>query len=316
MLNILSPILPMIFLICLGRWFRQVEYFSKQTVAEIKKFLLNICTPITIINMTLLMKIDANTFLIITLSYIMLCLFLIGGKIANVIPFLHNKLNPYVSSGTAFMLVGMSLFTVIYGTEHLATFALIGIGHEFFIWTIYYPLFYLDTQGRKITLATFKNLLSSPFIIALILGIILNAVGAVQILESSSIGNSILELLTMISSVASPLLLIVLGYGLVFEVENFKLSLKLVLVRFSVVGLFGLLFKFLVIDFILKPNLIVDLSFYAYLALPLMFTLTLFVEGVVSDEEVEIINGAIGISTIVSIILLIILSVIIPPSIL
>lgn len=316
MLSILSPILPMILLIGLGMWCRRSQYFSHQTIAEIKRFLLNICTPATIINMTLLMEIEAQTFLIIALSYIMLCVFLLGGKLLNLIPPLHNTLNPYVCSGTAFMLVGMSLFTIIYGAEHLATFALLGIGHEFFIWTIYYPLFHLDTKGTKITIATFKNLLTSPFIIALVAGMMLNIFGVVEILEANPIGSGILSAITMLSSVATPLLLIALGYGLAFKVDNLKASLKFVFVRFLVVGVLGLLFKFLIIDPLIEPSLVVDLSFYAFLALPLMFTLTLFVEGVVSDEEVEIINGAIGISTIISIILLIILSILIPPAIL
>jgi len=313
-INMLGPVLPIIVLVILGKILNYKQYILPATIAEIKKFLLNICLPCTLFNMTLFMHIEANSFLMIGLSYVMLCVFLVGGKLCNFIPFLRNKFNPYICSGTGFMLVGMALYTMIYGTDNLEIYSFIGVGNELFVWTVYLVLFKFETsETHKFDLSTAKNIIKSPLILSMVFGMILNLLGVGDLLNSSEIGLGILKSITTLSGLASPLILVTLGYGLTFKAKYLKESMKLVISRLIVMFGLGFLFKFLVIDFFFEPSLILDLSFIGFFVLPPMFTLTLLVEGVSSEEEVEIVNSAIGISTIISIILLIIISFIIPP---
>ncbi|ONI46641.1 hypothetical protein AN642_00490 [Epulopiscium sp. SCG-B10WGA-EpuloA2] len=246
--NFIGPILPIITLIFLGKWCRQTQYISPSAIGEIKKFLLNICMVCTLLNIVLFMEITSESILIIVISYIMLCLFLIAGKLCNLLPVLHHKFTPYVCSGTAFMLVGMALFSMIYGNDNLAIFSFIGVGHEIFIWTIYYIWFRIDTSGQKFDLSIVKNLLKSPFIITIILGTILNIFDVGYILQSNPIGQGILQSIGSLSSIASPFVLVCLGYGIVLDVKYIKESLKLVFARYFVALTIGYLFKFLVID--------------------------------------------------------------------
>jgi len=301
----LGSVLPVILIFMLGVWCKKKQFLSTQTMLEIKKFIMNISLPCVLFQTFINMHIDSSHGTILIISFLLFVSLMIGGKLCNYINILRYKYNPYCCTGYAFGLVGLVLFSVIYGEENLEFFSIMGLAHELFVWILYYLVFRIDTQNSKITIKIVLNIFKSPIVISIMLGIILNLIGGAAILQNNSIGAGILSSVSYVAATSTPFILITLGYGLALEKKYLKQSSKIIGTRILVTIVIGSLFKILILDNFIQSSVLLDVSYISFLLLPPMFSLPLLVAEVDEQENVDVVNTVVGISTILSIVVFI-----------
>ncbi|ONI38204.1 hypothetical protein AN639_08155 [Candidatus Epulonipiscium fishelsonii] len=312
MLAMIGTTLPVILIFALGIWCRKTNFLSAETMKDMKKFVINIAVPCVLFETFVNMKIEIEQLTLLVLMLILLGLFMVVGKLCDAIPILKYKYNPYICSGFSFGLLGVGLFSMIYGPENLGTFSIMGLAQELFVWLFYYLMFRIDTQNKKFDLKILLNIIKSPIIIAIALGIIFNVFGIISMFSTNSIMIGTLKAVSYIADISTPFMLISLGYGLTFETKYIKSSIKLMGIRAGVVFLTGAIFKFLIIDNIIETNALFNISYITFLLLPPMFSLPLLVSEEGTEEDANIVNCAVGIYTIISILAIMALSIVAP----
>ncbi|ONI45678.1 hypothetical protein AN640_04250 [Candidatus Epulonipiscium fishelsonii] len=312
MLAMIGTTLPVILIFALGIWCRKSNFLSPETMKDMKKFVINVAVPCVLFETFVNMEIKMEQLTLLILMLILLALVMVGGKLCDFIPTLKYKYNPYICSGFSFALLGIGLFSMIYGPENLGIFSIMGLAQELFVWSFYYLIFRIDTQNKKLDLKILLNIIKSPIIISIALGIIFNIFGIISMLGTNSIMVGTLKAVSYIAAISTPFMLISLGYGLTFETKYIKSSIKLMGIRAGVLFFIGAVFKVLIIDNIIETNTLFNISYITFLLLPPMFSLPLLVAEEGTEEDANIVNCVVGIYTIISILAIMALSVIAP----
>src|SRR6056297_3377903 len=213
-LSIMPKIIPLLVLLILGYIFQRTKFLSKNTILEVKNFILNITLPALLFIAFLDIDFKKEYILVIFIVIVINLLMLYLGKIIT--PFLKKE-DPYLKllfTGFEMGMLGIPLFTAIYGIENVKFIGIIDIGHEIFIWFILLGiLFKLRQESKKVnSYQLFKSFISSPVIIAILLGIVANITGLGAVRENSYLVLSFMKTVEMIAGLTVPLILIIIGY--------------------------------------------------------------------------------------------------------
>jgi hypothetical protein len=200
-------------------------------------------------------------------------------------------------TGFEFGMIGVGLFGALWGMDKLPVIMLIGFGHELFIWFFYVLLISKNTNkslGMKGTIVHFFN---TPTIIAIVLGIIFNLSGIRQLMDETIIGQSLLAVIEFLKPLTSPLILIVIGYTMVFRRTNFRETAVYILSRMVLVLGLGTVVLFAITHYIHNLDPLFTTAFYAFILLPAPYILPLYIRD---EEETTFFTQLILYSTIVS----------------
>lgn len=305
---IIERALPIVLLFAVGIYFKRTGFVSSDGMDGLKKIVVNISLPSVLFNTFRGMEFETSYFYLIALIMVVLALMMLFGKLMNLIPFLNNKFNPYISTGYAYGLVGISLFSIMYGEENMAIFSVIALAHELFVWLPYMCILNMTLYNQKVTFKEIIKLLTSPIMFGIFSGIFLNATNLNNTLADNSIFKGFIDTVNYFASISTPVILISIGYSINFSTKQLKPTLKLMLVKFLAVIFVGVPFKFLVVDNVLPPSELLDLSFMCFLILPPVVSSPIFIEKAATVEEHEIFSSAVAIYTIVSIVVFVIFS--------
>lgn len=305
MLQIISKIFPIITLFTIGILIRKKEYLSIIGMNDLKKLVVNISLPAVLFKAFFIMKFD---FKFLKLSLVIICLLVFMyfiGVLIYKLKFTSSEMSPFFSSGFAFGLIGIPLFSIMYGEENLGLFSIIGLGHEFFIWFIYYSLVNMKLYNHKFSISYCKGFFKSPLIISIVLGLIFNQLGMNKLLHTNYFVNGIFSSISYIGSLATPLILISIGYSSKISLKHSKETLRLIMSRFICTLISGILFKIFIIDNFFEPTWLLNVSYTTLFVLPPVYSLTVFL-GVAGDSKnEELISNATIIYTLISIFLFI-----------
>jgi predicted permease len=225
-----------------------------------------------------------NIWIFLSIFCFCVILYLLGGLFHRFIPgvFPDEYTNGYFT-GFEFGMIGIGLFTAIWGMERLPTIAMIAFGHEVFIWFVYVPILESRKTGKIHVGKIIKDFFRTPTVIAILLGVLVNATGIYPALSSVAVGLALLNCLKMLTGLVAPLILLMIGHSLTFKKIPLKKSMALLITRWSVVlGLGYALNTF--INHIMTPDEFFSVAFYAFILLPPPFVLPLFMKHTLKDE--------------------------------
>ncbi len=294
-MHMIDNILPVFILLSIGFFLRKKNILKKDAVNGLKYLIVHLGLPAVLfkafLNMTL-----KKEYIVVVLITIVLCAaaFLIGALVSR-LSFFSSKLTPFFMTAFAFGLLGVSLFETMFGTEHLDSISILGIGNEFFLWFIYITLLRFKYTGERFSLETLKNFIRSPIILAVVLGLLLNSFNVAYVFKEWIIFRGIYSVINYLSMIATPLILITIGYGMVFNKKYFKTSLKFVLLRYVILFTVGYLLKITLLNLWIK-DIYFDYAFFTFLILPPPFSLPVFISEYASDEDVELANNMVVVS--------------------
>jgi len=306
MLQIISKIFPIIVLFTIGIFIRKNNYLSILGMKEIKKLVVNISLPAVLFKAFFIMKFDIKFLKLSLITTCLLVFMYFLGFLIYKLKFISSNMSPFFSSGFAFGLIGIPLFSIMYGEENLGLFSIIGLGHEFFIWFIYYSLVNMKLYNHKFSISYCKGFFKSPLIISIGLGLFFNQLGVNELINTNYFVKGIFSAITYVGSLATPLILISIGYSSKISLKNSKETFKLIIARFICVISTGIIFKIFVINNFFEPTWLLNVSYTTLFVLPPVYSLTVFL-GVAGDtKNEELISNATIIYTLISIILFII----------
>ncbi len=305
MAEIISKIIPILLLITLGYMMQYKSILKQTTIDEVKKVVINLSLPSVLFVTYINMELKIEYLIMFIVIFIMSIVFYYTGVLLNKINILAHPIIPFMVSGCSFGLLGVPLYATVFGIENLDKISILGIGHEAFMWFFYVTILKMTFRKEKFSLETIKGFLTSPLILSIVLGLFFNISGFNIWFNDYVVLKGIYITIQYLGNLATPLILIIIGFGLKFSRRYMKLSVKFVALRLAVILTIGYLFKGLLIDRMITPEPLFNYAYFTFLILPPAFSSSIFIGEYSSIEHKELANNTVVLSTAVCIIIFI-----------
>ena len=297
MLQIADKLLPILLLIAGGYLLRRTRILGPDGLSALKKLVVNAGLPAVMFLSFLRVELDLRFFLVILLIFFLNLALFFAGKIKGIRR--KGNFEPFLMTGFEYGMFAFGVFSVAYGQDAVPLIAVVDLGHELFIWFIFVPAVMAAAGQRKGLRGTVVSFVSSPIIIAIVLGVVFNLLGLRLFLEKTPIASGVVRMLEMVGSMTGPLILLVLGAGLVFTREGFRLALKTLALRLPLVLLLYLAVSRFVFGRWLKLPAGYNIALFVLLVSPPPYVLPVFM-GKGTEEEQGRINTTLALYTLVS----------------
>lgn len=299
LLATIATSLPIVLLIGIGSIIRRTGLISAQGVEDFKKLIVNVALPAVLFVTFLSIEFDRRYIGLFVFVPIVLFLLLgLGYGYKRYVQRIDSA--PFLMTGFEFGMLGIGLFGTAFGMDQIGTISVVGLPHELFIWFVYVTLLRTQYGGRVSVGATVRSFISSPVIVGIVLGTLLNALGLGGRLGSSAAGSALLETLGMLGNIVGPLILLIIGYGMRISWREVRPVLPIVAVRFVVVLGIGALVAPYVVETILGLPRIFTFAVFTFFILPPPFIVPLFTPSDRTDELVYS-NNVLSVYTLASI---------------
>lgn len=263
---VVSKIIPLLLILLIGVVLQKSKDITDQVINGLKFVILKISLPAALFFAFGKANMELNYIVLFLLVFVYCCALYLVGKALK--PKLKYEYTATYFTGFEFGMLGVALFTSIWGIENLPLIALIALGHEIFIWFVYAPLLQYKSSNAISFTKSFVSFLKSPIIIAIIAGILVNVTGFYNNLEGTLLGNSIIETLDKLAAITVPLILIVVGYSLRLKSTNWSASIKMVVYRFLTVLVLGILVYWLITVTLGEIDPLFFKAYFAFILLP------------------------------------------------
>ncbi len=284
--EMIVSLLPVFMILVVGVLIRHLKLVSEEVIHGLKTLIIRIALP-GVLFMAFAqseMGLDNLIFFVLVFVYCV-ALYGIGGLLHRTMPklFPDRYTNGYFT-GFEFGMIGIGLFTAIWGMDKLPIIAVIAFGHEIFIWFVYVPVLEIRKTGHVSVKKVLSDFIKTPTIIGILLGIVVNLTNMYEVILSVTVGKALINGLTMMGNIIAPLILFVIGYAMTFKKVPVKKSLTLLLSRWVVVLALGWALITLVKVFIPGTTDFMVKAFYAFILLPPPFILPLFIKDDYQEE--------------------------------
>lgn len=287
MSQLLEKLLPILFIMLLGVILRKTKIIGQEAMIGIKNIILKVGLPAVLFLAFAQAKIESAYIYLFGIVFMMcLVLYVIGNGCNRFFPKIYDS--GYTGgyfTGFEFGMLGIGLFSALWGTDKLPMILMIGFGHEIFIWFFYVPLLEYKKTGQINMAKIIGSFMKSPIIIAILSGILVNMMNAYNVLEQYFVGRSFVKSLDLLSNIVSPLILIVIGYGMTLKKIPIKKAMGYIIGRWIVVLIVGGLALSLVLSILPQQDPFFIKAFFAFLILPPPFILPLFIREEAKEEQ-------------------------------
>lgn len=238
--TVLKLCMPVVFMLALGMVCRKLNILNDDSIAGIKKLITSILLPVSLFVSMSSINLSMDVLFVILTGFIM-----------NIIPFavssiIQKKFNTgekyysIILSAYEVGLLGLALFPLIFSDSSAAGYlASFDIANAFFYFFIILPAINsMMSENVKYTVPQkILMVVKSPTIIAISLGLILNFTGLYEMIMSSVLADTVLAIEDMITVSCTPLVLIIVGYGLSFRKDLIKRIVKISMERLALMAI-------------------------------------------------------------------------------
>ena len=130
-------------------------------------------------------------------------------------------------------MLGFSLFALLFPDQSASKFAMLVLGQEIFVFTLYKMLL----TGKTSPKAILNDFMTSPTLIAVVLGLIVGASGLYGAFRSWGVNTIIESVTSFISAPTGTIILFAVGFDLVLKEINWKKTGNMVAMRLVIAGL-------------------------------------------------------------------------------
>ena len=135
-------------------------------------------------------------------------------------------------------MLGFSLFALLFPGESASKFAMLMLGQEIFVFTLYNMLL----TGKTSPKAILNDFITSPTLIAVVLGLIVGATGLYDVFRGWGVSTILESVTSFISAPTGTIILFAVGYDLVIREIPWKKTGGLIAMRLVIAGvMLGLL---------------------------------------------------------------------------
>lgn len=302
---VINAIFPILLLLGTGHLLRRTNLFTDNTVASLKKVVVNITLPAVLFTSFLETSLESRYLVLMFLVFILCILLYFFGRWSKILFNQKWEYFPFLLTGFEFGMLGLSLFGTAYGLSHFGSMAILGIPHEIFIWFIYLTLLMKEGNRTPSIGNLLKSFVTSPIIIAIFLSVSINLLGWVPGLKTFILSEGILQFLNTLAGLTGPLILLMIGYEIHINKDNLRSSLTVVMLRLGTLVPLALLLNRFVLSQLLGLGKNFQAAFFTLLILPPPFIIPIFMKEGLSEEKAYI-NNSLMLHTVASIIVFII----------
>lgn len=292
---------PVLALFLLGFILRQNHFFGDQTVADIKKFVLNISLPALLFNSFLSIRIKPEQLALPFVLFILCTVMLFMGDLISRLMRIKTPYFTLLMSGFEMGMFGYAVFMALYGQEYLGVISFLAMGHIVFIFTIFMARLMGLRDGKQDTWTAVRRIIGSPIIISIVAGII--AGNTMHLLPRHVLFSTAGDIIRLVGSVTAPLIAITIGYGIHISRGSLSLALFTITIRKLLMVTFALLINRYVIDGLLHME-----SIYRYAMLSMALTPPTFIVSIFAraghEEDSRYINSTISLDCLISVFLM------------
>lgn len=302
-IQIINRVLPILLLLSLGYWIRHKKFLFDKTIDELRKVVVNIALPAVLFISFLNIELKSAYFVIFIVMFLLcVALFFLGNILRKVFKIRYSYF-PYLITGFEYGMLAVSLFGAAYGLDKIGYIAVADLGHEIFIWFVFLPLLLVKRDGVQKPKVIIKTFMSTPVVIAILLSLFLNIIGASRLLYELPITGGVMATLEFLSNLTVPLILIIVGYGVKINREGLKEALLVAVIRLGIMIPLVLILNTYLIRNYLQLDRFFEIAMFTLLIMPPPFIVPLYASEQLEGEEKNYINNVLTIHTIISVII-------------
>ena len=293
--EILRIILPVMLMLGVGVLCRKKRLIDRAGVGALKTVAVQIGLPAVLLHTFAAAEYSLATLIVPLIMFLVCVLAWLLGKALGRKLNMQSRFVPFLTTGFEAGMLGYALFTLLYGTEHLADFARIDLGQVLFVFTLYKILIGMEGKEKPDPRRLFREMALSPIIWAILSGVFLGVTGIYQSLIPSGAAEVLDACTDFISAPVSALILLAIGYDLVFRDIPWKEALKAAGLRLLIMAV--LCAVVLLLFRLLWPEAKWDRALWLMFLLPPPFVLPVFS----TDEAQRVyISSVLSLSTLIT----------------
>ncbi|MCR4579266.1 MAG: hypothetical protein K5681_02845 [Treponema sp.] len=308
-MTILETILPVFLMIALGKFLSAKKVVSEEGIHSIKALSTNVLLPVMAFDTLIHGSFSSDSIILIALEIAILAIgFAAGFPLKR---FFDSDINGYVPYATTTYeggLFGWALISILVGQKSEAMFNIVSmdIFSGIFCFTIMATGLKL-LAGQKMTgKETVISIITSPMIIATALGFIGAAFHLGEKIDASKYASLYTKVTNFFIQPLSPMILICIGSGLVFDLSVLKKGFKLAAFRYALQLILCVL-VLLVIAHTVGLTRPFKFALLVYFFVPTSFLLSMYAT---EKKAMEFTSGYLSFQIIISLVIFSVLSII------
>ena len=231
----IETIFPVFFMIFLGLLSRNKEWITPEQKEGANKIVFNILFPVMIFNVLLTSHIKMSDISIVLYVFIAFSLaIIIGYLLRNITGKKWSHFSPFLLTTNEGGNVALPLYTSIVGmayAKNTVIFDIAGTIIAFIIIPVCVEKMTSESTDIKVLL---KKIFSNSFVIAVILGLVLNLTGFYNLLMTRSLGSVYTKTISQATAPIVGMILFIIGYNLKIKKDMISSLVKLLGIRFMI----------------------------------------------------------------------------------
>lgn len=296
-IGILEKALPVFLMLGLGMLCRKIRLLSREGVNTLKSVAVNITLPAVMFSAFATAEYNAASISIPLVMFAACLLALFLGFAGCRALGIKGRLSPFMAAGFEAGMLGYALFAILFSEAERPAFAIVDLGQVLFVFTVYKALL----AGKGGLRGVVQEAVTSPTVWAIAAGLLVGATGLYKALIPSGVSGIINAVTDFVSAPTSAIILLAIGYDLVFADVRWAQTLKLVGLR---LGVSGILLGLLLLANRLLGGMMHTGALLMMLILPPPYVLPIFAD--VEEERADI-SSALSLLTLIGILLYVVL---------
>lgn len=232
LISVLETALPVFVMLGLGMLCRSRGFLSREGVDTIKKVVINLTLPFALFSAFATAEYSLSAVVAPAVMFVVngvmlalsfLVIRLVGSK---------SKTFPFVGACFEAGMLGLPLFALLFPEESISRFAILMLGNDLFVFTLYKTLLVGKADGKAIV----KDLLTSPTLIGVLLGLLAGATGLYDQLHTWGVGGIVDSVTSFVSAPTAAMILLCMGYDFVPKEIPWKKTVGLIAMRLGISG--------------------------------------------------------------------------------
>lgn len=230
LISVISTALPVFLALAIGTLCRSRGFLTREGVDTLKKVIVNLTLPFVLFHSFATAEYSLSSLILPVIIFIICTLMLALGFLWVKLSKSGSKLAPFLASGFEAGMLGFSLFALLFPDESASKFAMLVLGQEIFVFTLYKMLL----TGKTSPKAILNDFLTSPTLIAVVLGLIVGASGLYNCFRAWGVSTMIESVTSFLSAPTGTIILFAVGYDLVLKEIDWKKTGGMVAMRLSI----------------------------------------------------------------------------------
>ena len=296
-IEVLRTVLPVFLTLMIGVLCRSRGLISREGVNAMKHVAVNITLPAVLLAAFATTRYTPMDIVIPLLMFLVCLVAWLLGKWAGKLLKLPSRFVPFLTTGFEAGMLGYALFNMLYGSARTAEFARVDLGQVLFVFTVYKVLLGRETGEGAELKDLLRQMAASPIIIAIVAGVVLGATGLYRAMEPSGLSRVFDACTDFISAPTACLILIAIGYDLVFSDIPWAEAGKVVALRLVIMLI--LRTAFVALLKLLWPDAALAQAVNVMFILPPPFVLPVFADDA---SQRTYVSSALSVSTLAAIV--------------